>query len=75
MKMHAHMLFTTASHPASPLTSHIRTPGICNETARSWVWAAAVGRWGTSGVVKSQALPKGYNGRWLPAENAHPLSN
>ena len=44
MKMHAHMLFTSASHPASPLTFHIQTPGIWNEMAWSWVWAAVIGR-------------------------------
>lgn len=44
MKMYAHMLFTSASHPTSPLISHIHTPGNWYKMAWSWLWAAFIRR-------------------------------
>lgn len=58
MKMHAHMLFTSASHPAFPVTSHIQTPGIWNEMAWSWVWAAAIQRQESAMLSEAKSCQK-----------------
>lgn len=57
IKMHAHMLFTSASHPAS-LTSHIQTPGTWNKMAWSWEWAAVMGRRKTVMLSKAKCCEK-----------------